>query len=1631
MKSNFKSSHNIRTFTRCLVSIGFLLLILSPTSLRAQVPDYPNPVIIYNSSLACQLEEPKQGVRTEDPGPCLKVCEFSTESYSVNANPSSTYQWSVSGGAIVGSSTGTSVNVTWGQHGRGTLSVTEYLADAYNTADLCIEIVSSPRAKFTIPPAEDHVFCVNQEVTFLDISTIDFGTIVSWSWDFGDGTYSHEQNPTHHWNLPGTYSVMLTVYNECHCSGQFQYDVFVEDGVPVTISCLSVACENQRTSYTADIECGDQWYVTGGHITNASGNMVEVLWDDPSSLIDGFGFVAYSVQDCPEACSQFVTVRVPVIQENATISGEANVCANKQYHYSLPAWPATIFEWQVDNTSRATIVDPKDKDIFIDFLSDGVVTLSARYYNTMTHCSGTASLTINILPPSTIASTLPIGEPACQGSSATFSRMAGSTAISSNWTVELPDGSTQSASGGSFSVSFPLPGTYVVSATGGNFCAADPVTVHVLPKPDAPAAIVGENYVCRGQSYEYTVQNYDPSLRYIWSFANPADGYVLNTDGGTATVVWNRTPATLQVQAMLPESPFCTSDCATLEGLDPNTATYTIAMVAGSNPCTKTFELRRNGLPFLSASNYEWELDFNTPSTFASIVSSPYNYQCEVASHLITSPQTCIVRCNYWICNVWHIVETQATFGPVPAPVVTPSSPQTVCSDTPVTFAVANSADYSSITWFHEGEQSGGSTYTATFHNNSSSIVTENVTVVCATSCGSQFSTVVSVQVHPAIQASLIYNDLNKCLIVDYDPSQPYTFSWSLGETLLPDVTPYYNIPTGQYGDYACTISVNGCNLVLTYQHPNKVPGGEDCSGRINPSLAPCGSATLHVIPNTFSSVLWTSYSPYLSIANTNTCTTSCTATRAGSYAITASVAGPPCDAVFSAQIEANLVADYNIRYICINNTPHVYLENNSTCYPYGGTISTVVSINGIGTPVTCPCDLTAPPFGFQPGQTYSFTATATTTNPDGSTTSCSQSFTITLPDHANATFSLSPAPVCVNNPITLTPANTTFPSYSWKLSGAASNRVSEIRSFSDVNSYNISLSVVDLYGCNASSTQQVVVYENNLVGEIDYDHTPVCLGTPVNLKYLNRHNLSSSTLNTFSYTWTPNASSTSPYYAITVTDPTLYTLIVRDGYGCEFHMGPDGANIVVPEPPVISGRLDICPGEPVTLRSICGDHATMTNNTYQWYCDGNAIAAPMGTQCDLIDYHISSSSPASHTFRLEVTYAGSGCAASSSVTVTEHPRPATPTIDPNPAYSCNPYAVDLQVANIEPLGTYCWSNGASGPAVSVPEGGVYNVTYISPFGCKATSDDIVIARSPESYFWTFPTGCYVMCPGDTLQVHGPAKFWDNNIWKWEFLDYGTNIAQGDRNYPGLDNYGLDPHLVITGAGSYEMALSNGHCAETVGTANVTLAPSCYSCSIFIEFYEFCLKPDGTVVLNLVVLNNEPIPLNYSLVLDDGLVYTAHGTLQPGPNAIAPILVPYGVVSVGDLLTGRIIASNPDPDVMRCYADFEYPVTECGKAAGLVSDSTGLGSIHAGAPFDFKLSPNPTRGGAYASFSGVSGSHVCVCVIDMKGQEMLRRDVAEGEQKVFLEVNSLPRGAYMVCLVGDGEPLSCLKLIKQ
>ncbi len=65
-----------------------------------------------------------------------------------------------------------------------------------------------PEAGFTYSPSEP---TIGETVQFSDDSSDTNDNIVEWHWEFGDGTTSDQQNPTHTYDSEGTYDVTLTV----------------------------------------------------------------------------------------------------------------------------------------------------------------------------------------------------------------------------------------------------------------------------------------------------------------------------------------------------------------------------------------------------------------------------------------------------------------------------------------------------------------------------------------------------------------------------------------------------------------------------------------------------------------------------------------------------------------------------------------------------------------------------------------------------------------------------------------------------------------------------------------------------------------------------------------------------------------------------------------------------------------------------------------------------------------------------------------------------------------------------------------------------------------------------------------------------------------------------------------------------------------------------------------------------------------------------------------------------------------------------------------------------------------------------------------------------------------------------
>lgn len=97
-------------------------------------------------------------------------------------------------------------------------------------ASAAIDAVSGTTPSNTPPTAGFAFSASDLFVTFTDSSSDSDGSIASYSWDFGDGGNSTDQNPTYTYGSAGTYSVTLTVTDDDGATDSDTQSVTVSDG---------------------------------------------------------------------------------------------------------------------------------------------------------------------------------------------------------------------------------------------------------------------------------------------------------------------------------------------------------------------------------------------------------------------------------------------------------------------------------------------------------------------------------------------------------------------------------------------------------------------------------------------------------------------------------------------------------------------------------------------------------------------------------------------------------------------------------------------------------------------------------------------------------------------------------------------------------------------------------------------------------------------------------------------------------------------------------------------------------------------------------------------------------------------------------------------------------------------------------------------------------------------------------------------------------------------------------------------------------------------------------------------------------------------------------------------------------
>jgi len=138
-----------------------------------------------------------------------------------------------------------------------------------------------PLADFKLPNNPTALY----NLDFSDLSSDEDGSIVSWSWDFGDGSTSSLQNPTHKYTTYGEYFVNLTVKDD---AGAFHY---MNKNISIGRSPIEITSHSDLEIIKGNTILSGNTYVTGGLIGSIESVEVTNPWTyeiNTNDLENGF-----------------------------------------------------------------------------------------------------------------------------------------------------------------------------------------------------------------------------------------------------------------------------------------------------------------------------------------------------------------------------------------------------------------------------------------------------------------------------------------------------------------------------------------------------------------------------------------------------------------------------------------------------------------------------------------------------------------------------------------------------------------------------------------------------------------------------------------------------------------------------------------------------------------------------------------------------------------------------------------------------------------------------------------------------------------------------------------------------------------------------------------------------------------------------------------------------------------------------------------------------------------------------------------------------------------------------------------------------------------------------------------------
>lgn len=368
--------------------------------------------------------------------------------------------------------------------------------------------------------------CYQTPFQFTDTTKTRYGTVSSWSWNFGDAATladtSHIKNPLYQYPTAGTYNTQFIVANSKGCIDTVYQDVVVLDKPPLSVNFKdTLICSIDTLQLIAN--------GTGNFTWTPNYNIINPT--SPTPLVYPKNSTLYTVNLNKDGCINTDSIQVNVVDPQGVFVnlGLDTVLCISDTIVLRPVTNALNFTW----TPNYNIVNFKDKEpkVYPD------VDITYTVTGNVGKCPATADIGIRVAPyPQANAGP---DTAICFGDRVMLNGNV--TSISFNWT---PVNTLQNANTLT-PTAFPLNTTrYVLTATGLNVCpksVKDTVIVRVIPPVNAFAG--NDTTVVITQPLQF---NASGGTNYVWSPAtylsnpnikNPVGIYDANIDSIRYTLV--------------------------------------------------------------------------------------------------------------------------------------------------------------------------------------------------------------------------------------------------------------------------------------------------------------------------------------------------------------------------------------------------------------------------------------------------------------------------------------------------------------------------------------------------------------------------------------------------------------------------------------------------------------------------------------------------------------------------------------------------------------------------------------------------------------------------------------------------------------------------------------------------------------------------------------------------------------------------------------------------------------------------------------------------------------------------------------------------------------------------------------